>query len=150
MVTGGKPRQIRSLTTSQINRIVERQVEFFRSAQRQSFLRGSQMGGGTGGMPSPARSGLQSVTQEMRTALQRMVLSTSQEQVLLDAVEQGVEQEIRRQNQKVQRDASQAKGTAFIHRVIQTSDSSVMASQFAYGSTQQSTKCAKYGRALSA
>lgn len=101
----GNPRQTKTLTTGQINRIVERQVEFFRSAQRQSFLRGSQMGGGTGGISSPARSGLQSVTQEMRTALQRMVLSTSQEQVLLDAVEQGLEQEVQRQNRRTQRDA---------------------------------------------
>ena len=36
----------RRLSNTQINRIIERQVSFFRSAQRQSFLKAAQMTGG--------------------------------------------------------------------------------------------------------
>ena len=57
------------------------------------------MGGGTIGRPSAVRDGVQSVAQEMRQALQRMVLSASQEHLLLDAVERGLQQEVSRQGE---------------------------------------------------
>ena len=76
----------RILTNAQVNRIIERQVSFFRSAQRQSFLRASQLtDSGSISIPSPARSGLQQVTGEMRQALQRMVFSSDAQPVFLDA-----------------------------------------------------------------
>ena len=83
-----KPRR---LTNAQVNRIIERQVSFFRSAQRQSFLRASQLtNSGSSAIPSPARSGLQKVTGEMRQALQRMVFSSDAQPVFLDTLSEPI------------------------------------------------------------
>ena len=88
-----KPRR---LTNTQVNRIIERQVSFFRSAQRQSFLRASQLtNSGSTSIPSPARSGLQKVTGEMRQALQRMVFSSDAQPVFLDAFSEPIVEDTR-------------------------------------------------------
>ena len=77
----------RRLSNAQINRIIERQVSFFRSAQRQSFLKVSQMTEGSASTSVPlARGGLQQVTGEMRQALQRMVFSSESQPVFLDSI----------------------------------------------------------------
>ncbi len=80
----------RKLTTAQVNQIIERQVSFFRSAQRQSFLRVSQMTDSSVVAPSPARSGLQQVTGEMRKALQQMVFSSEARPVFLEATSESL------------------------------------------------------------
>jgi len=83
-----KPAKSRKLSNAQINRIIERQVSFFRSAQRQSFLRASQMTDEVSSTAKPARArgGLQQVTGEMRKALQRMVFSSDAQPVFLDTI----------------------------------------------------------------
>ena len=78
----------RRLSNTQINRIIERQVAFFRSAQRQSFLKAVQMteSVSSSSVPSPARGGLQQVTGEMRKALQKMVFSSESKPLFLDSM----------------------------------------------------------------
>ena len=75
---------LKPLSNAQINRIIERQVSFFRTASRQSFLKASQMTIGGGGAPAPARQGLQQITGDMRKALQKMVYSADTQPVFLD------------------------------------------------------------------
>jgi hypothetical protein len=106
--TQPKPRR---LTNAQVNRIIERQVSFFRSAQRQSFLRASQLtDSGSRSIPSPARSGLQKVTGEMRQALQRMVFSSDAQPVFLDAFSEPIVENTRNRlnSQATQKSATQA------------------------------------------
>ena len=86
--TVATPTKSRRLSNAQVSRIIERQVSFFRAAQRQSFLKASQMTEDPvpGSKPTRARGGLQQVTGEMRKALQRMVFASDAQPVFLDAI----------------------------------------------------------------